>query len=79
MNQRVEQQPQTRRELLCSAARCAALGGIAVFSAAMIVRGNPAAGEGECPLPQRATCSGCAALARCRLPAAAAARTRSEG
>lgn len=87
MKRRVEQQPQTRREMLCSAARGAALGGIAVLATALIVRAGRWTSEGQCPLEgaavqlppqQRTACAGCAALARCQLPAAAAARKRGE-
>jgi hypothetical protein len=88
MNRCVEQQPQSRREMLCGAARGAALGGLTLLSAALILRGNRTADAMPCPVegaavqlsPQQHTaCAGCAALARCHLPAAAAARTRGKG
>ena len=67
MNRCVEQQPQNRREMLCSAARGAALGGLALLSAALIVRGRRRTREESCPLDYRTACAGCAALARCQL------------
>jgi hypothetical protein len=58
----------TRRELLASSVRYVALGGLTLLSAGLVMRrGNPI-----CPrLPD---CRDCAALDRCGLPEAVAAR-----
>jgi hypothetical protein len=54
MKRCVEQQPRNRREMLCGAARGAALGGLAWLSAALIVRGGRPGGGVQCPLGRAA-------------------------
>jgi len=68
MNEKTEEQ-QDRRELLRSAARNLALGGLCLASGGLIVR----AVDGSC-LGRSGHCRNCAKLADCKLPAAVATR-----
>jgi electron transport complex protein RnfB len=63
---------QTRRELCTSAIRYLALGGVTLLTGGLVYRGARA--RGRAPCPPAAGCEGCAALAECTQPQAAAAR-----
>ena len=68
MNEKTEEQ-QSRRELLRSAARYLALGGLCLASGGLIVR----AVDGSC-YRRSVHCGDCEKLARCELPAAVTSR-----
>jgi hypothetical protein len=76
MNASTEQRS-TRREVLLAAARYAAAGGIAVLSAALVVKTYLVPEEARCRLA--AACRGCRAAADCGLPAAVRFRGGKEG
>ena len=71
-----EQRP-NRREMVRSGLRYLALGGIAVFSAGLLLRDALAPGANRCR--RSPCCRGCAVLADCRLPQAATARQGNHG
>ena len=64
------QQP-SRREMVRSALRYLALGGISLTSAGLIARSVASSAAGGCP---RSPCGDCAAIDHCNLPQALAAK-----
>jgi hypothetical protein len=71
VSNRPEQQ-QNRRELCRDTLRYLAAGGIALFSAGLIVKGAGRSAKGRCA--KSLACRDCAALAGCDLPAALSAK-----
>ena len=67
---------QSRREMFRSTLRYLALGGISLASARLISRGAASRAEGGCR--RSASCVNCAAIGRCKLPRALAAKKRNE-
>jgi electron transport complex protein RnfB len=61
-----EKSPMTRRQMLCTATRCAALGGIGGLSAWLLLKQSGQAAA-ACPSPNP-SCDECSQAAGCRLP-----------
>ncbi|MCL2645811.1 MAG: hypothetical protein FWD61_02270 [Phycisphaerales bacterium] len=68
-----ERKEMTRREMICSAGRYVALGGL-VLGVGRLVGGNEGGGQKEGSCAQQLQCSRCGSVADCRLPEGVAAR-----